>query len=143
MKIGISGSRDYIETENHEIFALIKRLVDEYGEDICIVHGSATGADTLAENAARTLQIEYNGIPARWNKYRALGNYKAAGPIRNQIVVDRSDMLFAFHTDITTSRGTADAVRKAIKKGIPVTEFDQKTGEVTRHNDTSGSPTAA
>lgn len=88
----------------------------------------------IAEGHARKAQLEYNGVPAKWDKYRKMGIPKAAGPIRNQVVIDRVDMFYAFHTNRPSSRGTKDAVKRAIKKGIPTIEFDQRTGQQYRHN---------
>jgi len=54
-------------------------------------------------------------FPADWKSYG-----KGAGPIRNQLMLDegKPDLVLAFHNDISSSRGTADMIRRAKKHGI-------------------------
>lgn len=79
-----------------------------------IVHGAARGADTIAANWAEKWQLNAEAHPADWKKHG-----KAAGPIRNQEMVDLgADVCLAFPTE--GSIGTWDCVRRAKKAGIPV-----------------------
>lgn len=48
-----------------------------------LVHGAARGADTLAELWARENQVNYLGVPAKWDWYG-----KAAGSLRNEEMLD-------------------------------------------------------
>jgi hypothetical protein len=63
--------------------------------------------------------LRKNGEPspivymAQWDQFGM-----AAGPIRNQVMIDDADALVAF--PCPQSKGTWDAIRKAVKKGIPV-----------------------
>lgn len=84
-----------------------------------IIHGGASGADALCDEWARGSQRNCIGVtvdvyPAEWSKHG-----KAAGPIRNQEMVDAGpDVVVAF----PGGSGTADCVRRARKAGIPVIE---------------------
>ncbi len=75
------------------------------------------GADKLAGEVARDLNVHVEECPAEWGEYG-----RAAGPIRNQQMLDDWDphVVLAFHRDLAKSKGTADMVRRAKKKGIPV-----------------------
>jgi hypothetical protein len=83
-----------------------------------IVHGAAEGADALAERWAKAEFIGRHRFPAQWDKYG-----KAAGPIRNQAMIDKGkpDLVVAFPGD----RGTADMGRRAKAAGIKVVEIEQ------------------
>ena len=52
------------------------------------------------------LYIKYIGFPADWNKFG-----KSAGFIRNQQIVDNSDIIIAFQ--LNKSKGTQDTINKA------------------------------
>jgi hypothetical protein len=85
--------------------------------NVCIIHGAARGADTLAAQVARELGYDAVPYPAEWDKYG-----RAAGPIRNQQMLDeeRINLVLAFHDDLVGSKGTKDMVKRALKAGIHV-----------------------
>lgn len=85
-----------------------------------VVHGMAKGADTLAGKIAEGMEgVTVEGYPADWVRYK-----KAAGPIRNQQMLDSSiDLVLAFHENLEQSRGTKHMVTIARKAGIPVKVF--------------------
>lgn len=85
--------------------------------NVQIVHGGAAGADTAADRAARKLGIHVMSEPAQWDIYG-----KAAGPIRNQLMLDKyhPDEVIAFRTSGKSS-GTDHMIKCARKAGIPVT----------------------
>lgn len=88
-------------------------LAKDGDNDITLIHGGAKGADTLAANWAAGLSIHCERYNAQWNAYG-----KAAGPLRNQQMVDSgADVVVAFLK--AGSRGTADCLKRAIKAGIP------------------------
>ncbi len=62
-------------------------------------------------------------FPAAWDKYG-----KAAGPIRNQQMIDegRPDFVIAFHSNVGQSRGTMDMLCRANKAGLVVTLYPSK-----------------
>lgn len=81
-----------------------------------VIQGGANGADKLARMWAYSRKCEMENYPADWDKHG-----KAAGPIRNQQMIDegKPTKVFAF----AGGRGTADMVRRAKAAGIPVFEF--------------------
>lgn len=106
MRVGVTGGRSY--DNGYEIESQLMCVPS----DAVLVHGAAPGADITC---ARTW-VEWGGAmeahPADWKKHG-----KAAGPIRNQEMVDSGlDLLIAF----PGGRGTADMVRRAEEAGVPV-----------------------
>ena len=83
--------------------------------DITLVHGGAGGADFIAcDVALREMGWSIEAHPADWRKHG-----KAAGPIRNEEMVDAgAHICLAF--PVPGSRGTWDCIRKAADAGIPV-----------------------
>lgn len=124
MKMLICGDREWDD------LAAIQHLVtgtklwcEILGEEYIVIEGGASGADTMAGDAARYLSIEVWEIPARWERYG-----KAAGPRRNQVMLEllkkaasegETVVCYAFHDDIRKSKGTADMVKRCKKEGIP------------------------
>lgn len=80
-----------------------------------IIAGGAPGVDTAAIDWAVVNWTQFEEYKAEWDKYN-----KAAGPIRNQRMLDegKPDKVLA----INGGRGTADMVRRAKNAGIPVVE---------------------
>lgn len=125
LKVAIVGSRDFGIDDtlpSAGMDKLIKSLVAEMDNEDYVVSGGATGADTWGEYYARFYNVGRIVHAAHWEKHG-----KAAGHIRNALIVKDADVLFAFYTDRTTSRGTLNCVSKARKKGIDVYEYDAKT----------------
>src|SRR4051812_7345271 len=58
-----------------------------------VIHGAASGVDSLADQWACASGIKRLPFPAEWNKHG-----KAAGPIRNQEMLDegKPDLVIAF-----------------------------------------------
>jgi hypothetical protein len=79
--------------------------------DATIVHGAASGADSLAADWCRTYGIRDEPHPADWEQFG-----KAAGPIRNIMMLAGADLVVAF----PGGRGTADMVRKARSSFVTV-----------------------
>lgn len=118
MKVLVCGGRDYADSAR--VFATLDFMADEartVGDPIdAIIHGGASGADYLASAWAGLRGVETIPFPASWIKYG-----KAAGPIRNQQMIDegKPDAVVAF----PGGRGTADMVRRARAAGIPTKEM--------------------
>ena len=110
-KILICGDRNYKNWEK------IKEYLDTLGSKTIIIHGCAKGADSLAGNLASGRGWGIMRFPANWSKYG-----RAAGPIRNQQMLDESkpDLVVYFHDDIENSKGTKDMITRAEKANIPV-----------------------
>lgn len=84
-----------------------------------VINGGAPGLDTIAARVARKLGLEVITVPADW---RRLG--RAAGPIRNKKMLDlKPDEVWAFHNDITKSKGTKDMLAQAANAKVPSTLF--------------------
>lgn len=112
MRILITGSRDW--TDEHAILGALARLGAER-ERATIVHGDCpTGADAIVKRLAEEAGIPHEPHPADWKKHG-----KAAGPIRNQEMVDLgADVCLAF--PLGDSRGTRDCSLRAERAGIKV-----------------------
>lgn len=84
------------------------------GVTVTVIHGGARGADQLAGDLARRAGFTVEPHPADW-----VARGRAAGPIRNQAMVDAgADICLAF--PIGPSPGTRDCARRAAAAGIPV-----------------------
>ena len=83
-----------------------------------LIEGGARGADFMAREFARGLGIPVQTFEADWSAHG-----KAAGPIRNQKMLDegRPDLVVAFPTE--GSVGTYDMIAKARKAGVEVLEI--------------------
>lgn len=77
-----------------------------------IIHGGCCGVDTLAGDWARGNGIPTEAYPADWDRHG-----RAAGPRRNQHMVDVADALVAVWDG--ASRGTRSIIEMAKRKGIP------------------------
>ncbi len=116
----VCGSR-YYENE-----VKIYRELDTVHADIGIavlIHGACIkgGADIIAEEWAKSREIPYYGVPARWRVYG-----RGAGPIRNGWMLKETspDLVMAFHHDIENSKGTKDMMAKADAAGYDVKFYD-------------------
>jgi len=115
MRVLICGSVDF--RWNFVIYERMKK----FDKDTVIIEGEARGADTIARNCAERMGLQVLKFPADWNKYG-----KAAGPIRNKQMIDegKPDLVLAFYSEESKSRGTKNTVTQALKAGIPVETFD-------------------
>jgi hypothetical protein len=108
MILAIVGSRTCSNYER------VKRIVDSVHTPITgIVSGGARGADTLAEAYAIERDIPIEIIRPDWDRYG-----KSAGIRRNADIVERADAMIAFWDG--RSRGTANSIERAKRKGIPI-----------------------
>lgn len=85
-----------------------------YGPISMIIEGRAKGADTIARKWSNIfLEQDSEGYPADWE-----GLGKAAGPIRNQQMLDegKPDYVLA----MPGGKGTQDMIERAVKAGIKV-----------------------
>ena len=118
----VCGGRDYYNKEkihevlNHYVYEAI--YLGTEPKNITIVQGGAKGADSLAKNYAENWGLHglvSKTFTADWGKHG-----KAAGPIRNQQMLDegRPDIVVAF----PGGSGTADMILRAKKADIRVIE---------------------
>jgi hypothetical protein len=106
----VTGGREY--TDIGTVFDCLTTL-DEQFKRMIIIHGAAKGADTLAGDVCKEVGIEMVTAPATWGKY-----YKAAGPIRNKLMLDLFDIDLVL--TFPGGTGTADMKEQSTKRGIPV-----------------------
>src|SRR3990167_9114296 len=77
----VCGGRDFANLAMFE--SAMGDLVRAMGLPARIIHGGARGADTMAGSYAKRHAVELKVYEADWRKHR-----KAAGPIRNQHMID-------------------------------------------------------
>lgn len=116
MRVLVCGGRDFSDRD------MLARALAPYKPvpvtAVCehkIIAGGATGADALAIEWAEVFGVPFRIFPANWKEHG-----RAAGPIRNQRMIDegKPDLVIAF----PGGRGTADMVSRARKAGIEVVE---------------------
>lgn len=78
-----------------------------------VIQGGATGADALARDWCHQRKVSYWNVPADWTRYG-----KAAGPIRNQRMIDEGCPTLAL--EFPGGRGTADMHRRCVDAGVPI-----------------------
>jgi len=100
MKILVCGGRDYRDRKK------VAEILGKYDDDTILIHGAARGADTLAHEYGLSRGWVIRAYPAKWEHHG-----KAAGPLRNQEMIDKEkpDVVIAF----PGGRGTMDMVRRA------------------------------
>lgn len=82
-----------------------------------IIEGEAEGADKMGRKAGEACGIPIMPFKANWNKY-----FRAAGPIRNQQMLDegKPTEVWCFHNDLPNSKGTADMFHRSLKAKLLV-----------------------
>lgn len=110
MVVLVCGSRFY--TDYGKVYNCLKSI-----DASLVLAGGCRGADILAVRASRALGYPFWEFPADWQKFG-----KAAGPIRNQRMLDegKPDLVVAFHENPENSKGTKDMIRRATRQGVPV-----------------------
>jgi hypothetical protein len=124
-KILITGDRNWSDVQS------IVEALKVYRPGTILVHGACKGADNTCAVVAETLGFIVRGYPADWSKHG-----RAAGPIRNQLMIDTEnrqdeplDECLVFHDNLESSKGTADMVRRVIVACIPyVVHHSTSTG---------------
>lgn len=112
VKVGIVGSRSI--TDKEYVFSALNfylaRLLEE--NEVVVVSGGAIGIDSLGAQWAGLRELKTEIYLPDWQTHG-----KKAGFLRNQTIVDNSDYLIAITTG---SNGTADSIKRAVKKNIPI-----------------------
>lgn len=110
MRVLVCGGRDF--DDDVAVDLALREIAASHGQFI-VIQGGAPGADKLARKWCQKHRISFVTVEAEWRKHG-----RAAGPIRNQIMVDeyKPHLVVAF----PGGRGTEDMVRRATAAGIPV-----------------------
>jgi len=109
MRVIVTGSRHWTDV------AEVERALLRLPRDAVIVHGAARGLDAIAARVAVEQGLTVEAHPADWGSHG-----RAAGPIRNQAMVDLGvDECLAF--PLPDSVGTWDCVLRATFGGAKVT----------------------
>lgn len=120
LRILVTGGRDY--TDRAAVTRALRHLGANYifgfrPDDVVLIHGAATGADTLAAEEAVRLGWKVEPHPADWKQYGA-----AAGPIRNNHMVELgAHYCLAF----PGGEGTKNCRRLALNAHIPVIDIPE------------------
>jgi hypothetical protein len=85
VRIIVCGGRHYGDREH--VFSTLDMLHELYGFTL-VIHGAASGADTLAGEWARSRGVRERATPAEWDKFG-----RAAGFWRNQKMLDMEPKL--------------------------------------------------
>lgn len=120
MRVIITGDRAwYCPDLAHEV---VGRLLLKYGPALTVIHGAASGVDAAFAEACSDLDVTQERHPADWDRYG-----KGAGPRRNaEIISAGADLCIAVHRFLPNSKGTKDAVQRAIAAGIPTYLIDSE-----------------
>ena len=116
MRVLICGSRNWNDpTPMNAVLAGLDVLAEGSNEPLVVIHGDAPGADRLAGSLAKRWGATVIAEPADWNKHG-----KAAGPIRNQKMLDehKPDVVYAFRSS-GKSNGTDDMCKRARDAHLP------------------------
>ena len=117
VRVLVCGSRDWTD---YEMISAALTSCALSGSPITVVHGAARGADSLAGRWARNYGVTEEAHPADWT-----GRGRAAGPIRNKLMLDLgADYVLAFKDDfdMTMRRGgTENMVKIALAAGVITT----------------------
>ena len=109
-RVLVCGGRNYDDADRVN---MILDHAHRMNPVVCLIHGASRGADMLAADWAISRDIPCHAYPADWDS-----DGKAAGPIRNQKMLDlgKPHMVIAF----PGGKGTADMIRRAERAGVPV-----------------------
>lgn len=111
-KVLICGDRNW--SDESTIRSWLSKLQD-WGYDE-VIEGGATGADSATKNIAQAMGFKVTEVKAQWSKFG-----RAAGPIRNAEMLKLSPQLVvAFHSDISHSKGTRNMIMQAERAGVEV-----------------------
>lgn len=102
--IAIVGSRTFADMER------VRILVRELPPESVIISGGARGVDSVAEEEARKRGMEVRVFRPDWKAHG-----RAAGPIRNRLIIEAADEVWAFWDG--QSRGTKSSIDLARSAG--------------------------
>lgn len=107
----IAGGRDF--ADYNRLAYVCDRIIRMDKAPPVVLSGGCRGADQMGKIWAEKAAILCDVYHANWDKHG-----KAAGPIRNQKMVDAADALIAFWDG--ESRGTKDVIKRAAKARLNI-----------------------
>lgn len=110
--VAVVGSRDYANLDK------VREFVEGLPPETVVISGGALGVDWVAAETARRRGLRLDIFRADWPKHG-----RAAGPIRNSLIVKAADRIVAFWNG--KSRGTMDVLEKARAAGKPIEEISE------------------
>ncbi len=125
LRVLVCGDRNWTDRE------VIKRQLVKLPPHTVIIEGEAEGADLLARSVAEEIGFTVEPYPANWARYG-----RGAGPVRNRQMLDEGQphLVLAFHDNIQESKGTADMVKQAAKRGIETLIISHKKKDNHDHS---------
>ena len=118
VRILVTGSRDW--DDERTIEKVLRDAFTTAGSDerTTLVHGSAAGADTIADWIWTRQGLPSEPHPADWERFG-----RSAGHVRNrEMVLSGVEVCFAFLKDNST--GTRNCIETARSLGVPTYVFD-------------------
>jgi YspA, cpYpsA-related SLOG family len=114
MRVMVTGSRDWSDHITvQSALVVVGVTMTKKNEKITLIHGGATGADTIAAKAAKELEWEIEEFKPDWSMGRR------GGPLRNVAILESGvDIVLAFWKN--RSPGTRHAIETARTMGIPI-----------------------
>lgn len=108
MRVLVCGGRTF---DDRPMLLRVMDRIHATREITTIIHGAQRGADLLAGAWAVMRRVPVQEFPADWNAHR-----EAAGPIRNQRMLDESkpDLVVGF----PGGGGTSDMLTRAARAGV-------------------------
>lgn len=114
----VTGGRDF--KSDGVVETAMKAIVADK-KNVIFINGAQRGADSMCSVFSLRNAWPCYMYPARWADFR-----KAAGPIRNRLMLDmhpQIEVVLAFHDFLPHSSGTYDMCQQALKRGIPVLHY--------------------
>jgi hypothetical protein len=114
MRILVCGSRTWKDE------GLVRGAVIGLGGDRTIITGGARGPDSMAAQVAQELGFDLETYYPDWKRWG-----RGAGPIRNQLMLEKGEpgVVYAFWDGRST--GTRDMIDRAVHAGVPVRIYYQ------------------
>lgn len=110
-RVIIAGGRDFSDYDM--LVKTMDMVLQNITDEIQVVCGMASGADTLGERYAKERGYKIAYFPADWKKYG-----RAAGFNRNSQMADNADALVAFWDG--KSKGAKHMIDIAVRRGLRV-----------------------
>jgi hypothetical protein len=120
----LTGGRDF-DDENwlFELLDTALQQCEQMGVRMVLLQGGAAGADRIGRAWAdyQDGSVDLITVKADWKKYEKPGQKNPAGPIRNQVMIDRYDP--DYYIAMPGQRGTNDMVKRCKLAEIPGADF--------------------